>query len=529
MEADEVKSRTKVFYMERVCREDLQHRNEEVEYRVERVWLRIPKLTKICRKFALNLAHFRNIMILLIHKYKEKYRKYIVCERIWNTLLADRPRKFDDSKRKVLENVAKDPELEYLLQQAKIQRAKIGNTRAIQTCLRQIRKDFESYFKSLREYRKNPNKFTEKPRPPKPRKLRNISKFAVEFNKNSFKIVENKLVLRLRKDEHIRISLPFQGVIRSVRMVLYHGEIYFDLVYRVEPSCLKPLGNYTAGIDLGVNNFVTVVSDNPSIDSIIISGGMIKAFNQWFNKKLALYRSNLDKARNQIDEYKELKKEVPEQLMNQEKLWRRMIDKLCVHRKKWMDNIVHQISQHLARFLYFTGHCKVYIGKLTEAKRNCDLGRANNQNFHYIPFREFINKLKYKCKQYGIEVVEVDEYHTSSTCSLCKSKLSRVKRGLSICNSCKIAFNAECVGAANIGRVLITSLRKLCNPVKFRNIYKFVRFSLKVTLESLRRVGIEGSRLVWSKPTSKWFTSKLFELLQILSLDSRRLQVEDSG
>ena len=529
MEADEIKSRAKVFHMGRVCREDLQHCNEEVGHRIERVWLRIPKLTRICRKFVLDLAHFRNIMMLLIHKYKEKYGKYIVHERIWNTLLADRPRKFDDVKREILGNVTKDSELEYLLQQAKIQRNKIGNTSVIQTCLRQIRKDFESYFRSLREYKKSPSKFTEKPRPPKPRKLRNISKFEVEFNKNSFKIAENKLMLRLRKDEYIHISLPFQGEIRSVRMVLFHGEIYLDLVYRVEPSCLKPLGNYTAGIDLGVNNFVTVVSDNPSIESIIISGGMIKAFNQWFNKKLALYRSNLDKVRNQIDEYKELKKEVPEQLINQEKLWRRMIDKLCVHRKKWMDNIMHQISQHLARFLYFTGHCKVYIGKLTEAKRNCDLGRVNNQNFYFIPFREFIDKLKYKCKQYGIEVIEADEHHTSSTCPLCRSKLSRVKRGLSVCNSCKIAFNADCVGAANIGRVVITSLRKLCNPVKFRNIYKFVRFSLKVTLESLCRVGIEGSRLVWSKPTSKWFTRKLFRLLQMLLSDSKRLQVVGGG
>jgi len=521
---------------------------------IERIWINNLEDIRKCRQLALDLAQFRNLMLILIRTYKEKYGKWITSESVWYSLIANKTKKdFNNIKDEVLTNILNDKELKEIFEELKQQKEKIQNTTVVQTCLRQIRKDFTSYFNAIKEYKKDPSKFTGKPKPPKPKKLRNVTKFEVEFNKNTFKVMDNKVRLTLRKrSEYITLKLPFPMKVTSVRMVLYHGKIYFDIVYEEENISLKPLGVHKAAIDLGVNNFVTIVSSNSKVDSIVISGGMIKAFNQWFNKKLALYRSNLDIVKNEIKDLESKELEVPEQLKNQEKLWKYAINKLCVHRKKWIDNFIHQVSQAIARYLYVTGHDTVYVGSnILEAKQNCNLGKVNNQNFYFIPFREFIEKLKYKCAMYGIKVVEVDESYTSKLCPLCENHEGvRLKRGLFLCDKLVpkrkkkykkgIIFNADCVGAFNILKryskvelSIKTIFKKLCNPTKFRNIYRFVRYVLQVTLELLRKGGVEGSQY-WIKPTNrklkvKWLTRRIFRMFQMVLNDNKILQVIGGG
>ena len=370
---------------------------------IERIWIDNNKIIKKCRNLALDLAHFINLMLILIHKYKEKYGRWIISEGVWYSLIANNARKdFNNVKAEVLNNILNDKELKEILEQVKQQKERIQNISVIKACLRQIRKDFTSYFNALKEYNNNPSKFTGEPKPPKPKKLKNITKFEVEFTQNSFEYPNDTSTIGLKlriydkkNKEVIYLKLPFhRRNVTSVRMILYHGSIYFDVVYEEELNPLKPLGNYEAAIDLGVENFVTLVSNNPKVESIIISGGVLKNFNYWFNQKLSLYQSNFDKIRNIVEN----NDNVDYKLVNQYYLWKRMIDKLCIHRKKWIDNYLHQVSQALARFLYFTGHSKVYIGKnILEAKQGSELNSKANYIYYKFPYREFIEKLRYKC------------------------------------------------------------------------------------------------------------------------------------
>jgi len=80
-----------------------------------------------------------------------------------------------------------DEELRKWLKLAKQQKEKIDNNYLIQQTLRHIEKDFKSYFKTLEEYHKHPEKFTRKPNPPKPKKLKNLDHFTIEFNTNTIK------------------------------------------------------------------------------------------------------------------------------------------------------------------------------------------------------------------------------------------------------------------------------------------------------------------------------------------------------
>jgi len=44
-------------------------------------------------------------------------------------------------------------------------------------------------------------------------------------------------------------------------------------------------------IDIGVNNFISAVSNKENIRSFIVNGNPIKAFNQWVNKLSAKLQS----------------------------------------------------------------------------------------------------------------------------------------------------------------------------------------------------------------------------------------------
>jgi putative transposase len=60
--------------------------------------------------------------------------------------------------------------------------------------------------------------------------------------------------------------------------------------------------------------------------------------------------------------------------------------------------------------------------------------------------------IKYKAKEYGIEVEKVDEAYTSQTCSICGTvdKNNRIYRGLYVCSKCGAVINADINGAINI-------------------------------------------------------------------------------
>ena len=424
----------------------------------------------------------------------------------------------------------------------KEQKNKIDNNYLIQQILRQVERDFRSYFNSLREYFKNPEKFTSKPNPPKPKKLKNLHHFTVEFNANVLKQEERKLKLRLRvkSNKWVTVKLSKEYKVTSARLCYFLGGFYVDIVREVEIPDVKPLEKYKAGIDLNLDNLIVLTSTNPQLPSIIISGKEIKAFNQWFNKLKSRYQSEHDKIANQIKKLEENGRVVPKELIKQERELRWKIRQLCIHRKKWLDNYFHRLSKYLAVFLYYTGHDELFIGNgVLKSKQSCKLNSIVAEKFVQIPFRNLIDKIKYKCEMFGIKVKEVSEEFTSKISCITNKIGNRLKRGLFKDVELNKVFNADCNASFNIlkrGAKLpnLTKLfdsktlfRKLCNPIRFR-LSEFVEL-LKSNPES--RNGIESSPVpnegypegAGSNPVA------LFQLFQSTSLDNKRLQYYATG
>ena len=70
-------------------------------------------------------------------------------------------------------------------------------------------------------------------------------------------------------------------------------EIVFLVGEKVEPTVKK---ERCMGIDLGLNNVATVVS-NTGLTPILFKGGKIKSINQWYNKMRSLYYAVLRKVK----------------------------------------------------------------------------------------------------------------------------------------------------------------------------------------------------------------------------------------
>ncbi len=491
------------------------------------------------RKLLFALAHFKNLYIILIRRYKKLYGYYPTDQSILHGLIADReysPKKEEKLRRfkEVRENILEDEELTKLLKALKEQKRKVDNNYLLQQVIRDVVKSFNNYRKAYREYQKNPKKFKGIPRPPKPKKLKFLMNFSIELNINTFERLEDSVLIRLRTNsrEFLKVKLPkdFNFGIKSIRLKLFGTDVYADTVYRVEISERETEGNHIAGIDLGLNNLIALVSTNPDLESFIVSGKEIKAFNQWFNKEKAKLQSEIDTIRNKLSQVEEegeaqnLKRLLTEKFI--------ILKELSAYRKRRIDNDFHKISRKVVDILNVTGHRKLYIGKgATESKEGINIGKKNNQHFVSVPFRRLIGLIRYKAEEIGIEVEEVEEAFTSKTSpfadifevrkvgkkylkakekedkTLLRELLNRLKslrkaarkyRGLLKDKVLGAIFNADLVGAYNILRVGESSLRlienlkvlitKLCNPVKF----KVVEFLYKVSPKSLLR-GIGSS------------------------------------
>lgn len=483
------------------------------------------KRRKPARELALDLAQFRNLLVIFQNTHHNLFGQFILNESAVYSLLAGKTTKKKPEQEEALaelsERVNQQPELQALVERMKEQKARVDNNYVLQTAIRQAIRDYKSFIASLAEYRANPDKFKEQPRLPGPKKIGKLTQVTAEFNSSVFEVDGNILSLRLRMNGNrkVKVKLP-SGIenISSVRLIYHLSDAWVDVIYEKEIKTPEAGLVHLAGIDMGMDNLISLVSTNPDVRSLIISGREIKSFNRWFNKKKAAVQSAVDTLNDRIAREKDesRKKDMSRELFE----FKLYIHSLYNYRDRWIESYFHKVARVLADYLYETGHKVVYIGKgATESKDGIDLGKVTNQNFVGIPFRKLINILKYKLEELGVKTEEKEEPYTSKASSLsddileiqriyteakkkkeevkikCSGK--RIKRGLYRDNVLKKVFNADLNGALNILKVgaklrklaldMKVLLYKLCNPLRF-NLYDFI-YRFKGKAESPPGIG----------------------------------------
>ena len=328
--------------------------------------------------------------------------------------------------------------------------------------------DWKSFFAAIKEYKKNPKKFTGKPRRPKCQKvkdkmnevifdkntilglryIKNNKTEVIKNNKISFSL--SKKAKRKFKMKNLEVNLSNfkfpKGLnknlsnLQQVR-ICYDKKIerfYLAFIYRIKISTLNINNNDIMAIDLGQNNLITGVFNKSSYRFILDSKEL--------KSKIAYVNSRMSKL--QSKEMKKLKSS------NNFKLTKK-IKKLYNYWRNYAWTYIHKCSSKTIKIALENNCNTIVIGDFKGIKRN----KKHMKYFATIPHTTLIDQIKYKAKKAGIKIVMINESYTSGCSCIddyevskkCYNKKRRKKRGNFVTNN-GFNINADVNGAYNILR-----------------------------------------------------------------------------
>lgn len=276
--------------------------------------------------------------------------------------------------------------------------------------------------------------------------------FPVRWKKDGFRLIDNKLRLSLSKQtkqylqemygvkfDYLWIELPkilSLNTIQEIEIVphkIYGYTIYvLHIVYRKEIENNSQISSKIMGIDFGVRNLATVVTEKNN-QPIIYDGRCLLSKLRWFAKEKARIQSAISK-----QGYKTS----------------RRLYGLIVKERNFVRDYLHKVSKCIVELAKKENIGLIIIGAMSDGITSMDVGHKNNEKLHKIPFGKLFNLIKYKAEEYGIKVVKVNEAYTSQTCCVCGvvESSNRKYRGLYVCKNCDSVINADVNGAMNILR-----------------------------------------------------------------------------
>ena len=340
---------------------------------------------------------------------------------------------------------------------------KLLNSNMAQQILKEVDNSFKSFFALLKLAKKGKYNF-------KDIKLPNY------LDKNGFTTLVIGFV-RIKNDtliipysysfasEHKRISVKIPTVlkdkkIKEIRIIPKLNARYFEIQYVYESKIEKlNLNKENAlGIDLGINNLCTCVTNNGR--SFIIDGRKLKSINQFYNKRNA-----------SLQALRDTEKKIKEKI----KLLQAQI---ATKRNNSVNDYLSKTARMIINYCIENDIGKIIIGYNVTFQRNSNIGKVNNQNFVNIPYGKLRYKLEYLCNMYGIEYILQEESYTSKASFFDGDYLPiynadnpqeytfsgrRVKRGLYMTKSGNL-INADVNGALNIlKKSNVVDLTVLCD------------------------------------------------------------------
>lgn len=322
---------------------------------------------------------------------------------------------------------------------------------------KQVTGSWSHWLKALKEYKKNPSKFTGRPRLPKYNKAMNI----VTYEQGALGtrgLPENKI--RLSKTNIILDTSLIEGEVKEIKIIPQKGKFIIKATYTEKIKYNELNYNKIAGIDLGLNNLITVATNQADIQPIMVNGRALKSINHHWNKQKAKLQSQLKKC-----------------VFNSHK-----IRYLTEKRNNKVDTYLHIASRSIVDWLVKNDIGTLIVGKNAQWKTGIKIGKRNNQNFASVPHTRLISLIKYKFEQQNGIVIIHEESYTSKASALDKDDIpkfskyrkqtpkfsgKRVKRGLY--KTLKgLLINADINGALNIIRkVAKNSLDDLVSDKQF--------------------------------------------------------------
>ena len=274
---------------------------------------------------------------------------------------------------------------------------KMPGAQSAQQTLRQLDRDWSSFFKAIKDWKAHPEKYLGRP---------NLPKYKHKEKGRCVLYVTNQCA----KVDGTRIKFPktFNGYeldplcirrkgfkkINQVTFVPKNRYIEVEVVYTIEiGDLMKDNGRYL-GVDLGIDN-LAAIGNNFGQRPKIINGKGLKSENAYYNKMISNLRSLA-------------------KVCNDKNFTNRMY-RLTNKRDMIIEDFMHKASRWLVNYAKENDVSVIIIGKNKGWKQSVSLGKHNNQNFVGIPFNRFIEMVQYKAEELQIRVELVEESYTSGT------------------------------------------------------------------------------------------------------------------
>lgn len=226
--------------------------------------------------------------------------------------------------------------------------------------------------------------------------------------------------------------------LKQVRIIPQATCYVVEVVYERKETDLGLNKDNFLSIDLGLNNLCSCIS-NVEINSFIINGRVMKSVNRWYNKKKAKLMSFIGDVGSS-----------------------NRIRRITLFRNCWIEDKLHKISRYIVNFCRSNNIGAIIIGLNKEWKNEINIGKRNNQHFVSIPHSKLIDKIVYKAKILGINVIVHEESYTSKIDHLAfeplkkqESYLGRRKKRGSFQSSIGKLINADINGAIGIARKVV--------------------------------------------------------------------------
>ena len=294
------------------------------------------------------------------------------------------------------------------------------SAQSAQQTLRLLDANWKSFFKSVKDWSKNKDKYSGRPKLPK-YKPKDGQMVLVTTNQQ---VKQKGDLLTFPKSfggftiKPRCVTLDNFAKLNQVRIIPCNQIFCVEIVYSVtiNDTPLQDNGRIMS-IDLGLDNLATIVT-NTGLNPIIVNGKGLKSTNQYYNKKMAHYQR------------------IAKQMNDRH--YTNRLHRLTRKRNFKIEDSLHKISRFIVDAAVSNQIMTVVIGNNQGWKQSISLGRVTNQSFVTIPHQKLIEKICYKAKLHGIRVIIIEESYTSGTSFLdgesptkdMYDKKRRIHRGL---------------------------------------------------------------------------------------------------
>ena len=309
-----------------------------------------------------------------------------------------------------------------------------------------------------------------------------VDKQYAVIESNPFK--DGEIILKLViQGKWYRLIFPFdnsrfiEGKVTLPVIKVENNQPVFIFAVVTDNPIVQFSGDYVVGVDVGINDYATVVIRNSSTGQIVRQTTLSQRVHSLWNSIRASER-----------QVKQLNKKA-DKLIYQRQAHMSAIDEAQFHREaasRKKRELAILAAQEIAYLSYSYGNAVVAVEDLGWIRNTMQNGRWNRG--------AFVQWLTHYVTQNGGWVVAVNASNTSQVCHVCGSKVTHPKHKVSVCPK-HGALDRDVNAAANIAARAVARVEKARKTrAKNRNLQRKTQLKTPPTRETLKHPGRDRTK-----------------------------------